>query len=119
MSLQIPLDAPRQRTAPIQPTAFCVRVTPGIWSFQAEAAETVLQAALRAGVELPSACRNGTCRVCLCRLEQGRVHYRIEWPGVSADEKREGYFLPCVAYAMSDLVIAQPDAALGNKPVRP
>jgi ferredoxin len=90
-----------------------------MWSFQAEAAETVLQAALQAGVELPSACRNGTCRACLCRLEQGRVHYRIEWPGVSADEKREGYFLPCVACAMSDLVIAQPGAELRDKPARP
>jgi hypothetical protein len=35
----------------------------------------------------------------------GRVSYQIEWPGVSAEEKAEGYILPCVAIAQSDLVI--------------
>jgi hypothetical protein len=33
------------------------------------------------------------------------VHYRIEWPGLSADEKREGYILPCVAYPDSDITL--------------
>lgn len=32
----------------------------------------------------------------------------IEWPGLSFDEKREGYILPCVALARSDLVIVLP-----------
>ena len=35
----------------------------------------------------------------------GSVHYRIAWPGVSADEKREGWILPCVAYPTSDLCL--------------
>lgn len=67
--------------------------------------QTLLQAALAAGVAMPRSCRNGTCRACMCRLLEGRVHYRIEWPGLLAEEKREGWILPCVAYAQSDLVI--------------
>ncbi|WP_255246563.1 2Fe-2S iron-sulfur cluster-binding protein, partial [Burkholderia pseudomallei] len=51
-----------------------------------------------------------TCRTCLCRLREGSVAYRIEWPGVSAEEKAEGYILPCVAIAQSDLVIEVPHA---------
>ncbi|WP_365713268.1 hypothetical protein [Piscinibacter sp.] len=39
---------------------------------------------------------------------QGRVHHRIEWPGLSADEKAEGWVLPCVAVADSDVVLWQP-----------
>lgn len=80
------------------------------WTFAAAAAETVLQAAERAGVRLPSSCRNGTCRTCLCRVVSGTVQYRIDWPGVSADERRDGYFLPCVAVGATDLVIEAPAA---------
>ena len=52
---------------------------------------------------LQSSCRNGTCRTCICRLVSGEVAYRIEWPGLSADEKAQGYILPCVAYPLSDV----------------
>lgn len=65
----------------------------------------LLLAAQRAGLLLPSSCRNGTCRACICQLTSGRVAYRIDWPGLSAEEKREGWILPCVAYPVSDVVI--------------
>lgn len=67
-----------------------------------------MQAAQAAGIELPSSCRNGTCRTCLCRLRSGTVAYAIAWPGVSAEERADGYFLPCAASATSDLVVDQP-----------
>ena len=38
------------------------------------------------------------------------MRYKIEWPGLSLDEKREGYILPCVAVAQGDLVIVAPAA---------
>jgi hypothetical protein len=50
--------------------------------FDAEAPDTVLQAAERAGVRLPSSCRNGTCRTCICQ-SSGTVRYKIDWPGLS------------------------------------
>jgi hypothetical protein len=31
------------------------------------------------------------------------VHYEIEWPGLSTEEKLEGYVLPCVAFPCSDV----------------
>jgi hypothetical protein len=36
------------------------------------------------------------------------VRYLVEWPGLSIEEKRDGYLLPCVAVAQSDLVIEAP-----------
>ncbi len=93
---------------PYQSTTYRITVEPGNWQFTASEPQTVLQSALLAGLELPSSCRNGTCRTCMCRLTQGHIRYQIEWPGVSAEEKSEGYFLPCVAHAQSDLVIEQP-----------
>ena len=81
------------------------------WTFDAEASDTVLEAAEQAGMRLPSSCRNGTCRTCICLSTSGAVRYKIEWPGLSLDEKREGYILPCVAIATSDLTIEAPAAS--------
>jgi len=80
------------------------------WTFEAEAPATVLQSAELAGIRLPSSCRNGTCRTCICLSSGGVVRYKIEWPGLSLDEKREGYILPCVAIAESDLTLITPAA---------
>ena len=79
-----------------------MRIAPDGWVFAAAPDQSVLQAALAAGVELESSCRNGTCRTCLCRLVEGHVAYPMAWPGVSAEEKAQGWFLPCVAQARSD-----------------
>lgn len=87
-----------------------VRVEPKGLSFETDTDASVLEAAELGGVRLPSSCRNGTCRTCLCQLRSGSVRYRIDWPGLSLDEKREGYILPCVALATSDLVIEAPAA---------
>lgn len=67
--------------------------------------ESLLESAERAGIELLSSCRNGTCRTCMCRLVAGEVRYRIEWPGLSREEKAEGWVLPCVAEAVKDAAI--------------
>ena len=80
------------------------------WQCEAGAETSVLVAAEQAGIRLPSSCRNGTCRTCLCQLRSGSVRYRIEWPGLSLDEKREGYILPCVAVAETDLTLIAPAA---------
>lgn len=88
---------------------FSARAEPMGLGFKAPADLTLLQAAEQAGLDelkMDSSCRNGTCRTCICLLASGAVHYRIEWPGLSLDEKKEGFILPCVAYPVSDVVIA-------------
>ncbi|MDB5967085.1 MAG: ferredoxin [Polaromonas sp.] len=92
------------RDAPTR-EVFCGRVAGVDVAFEAPADTPLLAAAEAAGVAMASSCRNGTCRTCLCRLLQGRVAYRIDWPGLSTDEKRKGFILPCVAYPLSDVVI--------------
>ena len=79
--------------------------------FSAPADLPLLQAAEQSGIpglQMSSSCRNGTCRTCICQLLEGQVSYRMDWPGLSADEKREGWILPCVAYPLSDVVIDLP-----------
>lgn len=88
---------------------FTARLAPDGPAFAAPTDMPLLKAAELAGLGLASSCRNGTCRTCLCRLASGQVAYRIEWPGLSAEEKREGFILPCVAYPLSDVVIQPAD----------
>jgi ferredoxin len=99
-----PVDASRR--APL----FHVVIQPSGVAFDAPADRPLLESAREAGVVLPSSCRNGTCRACLARLVSGRVVYRIEWPGLSADEKADGFVLPCCAYPAAALVLAAPRA---------
>jgi ferredoxin len=94
-------DTHRSYTMTIAPLNRCIQVSPD---------STLLQSAREAGIRLPNSCRNGTCRACLCRLSEGSITYRIEWPGVSREEKAEGWVLPCVAYPTSDLVLEAPAA---------
>lgn len=91
--------------------AYPVLVQPAGLRFEAGADTSLLMAAQGAGVKLPSSCRNGTCRACMCLLLEGSVDYLIEWPGLSRDEKEEGWILPCVARAASALEIQAPLAA--------
>ncbi|MBT2325171.1 2Fe-2S iron-sulfur cluster binding domain-containing protein [Variovorax paradoxus] len=86
------------------------RIEPGGFDVDLEPDRTLLQSADAAGIELPSSCRNGTCRTCICKLVAGQVRYRIEWPGVSADEKAEGWILPCVAEPQGDVTLDVPYA---------
>ena len=93
------------------PKILRLTLLPGGWQVPVPAGQSLLQAALAAGVRLPNSCRNGSCRSCLVRLESGQIHYTIAWPGLLAEEKAEGWILPCVACADSDLVITAPGAS--------
>ena len=84
---------------------FTVTLAPDQLQFPADSALTVLQSALKADIQLPSSCRNGTCRTCVCTLLSGQISYNIDWPGLSLEEKQAGLILPCVAHPQSDLEI--------------
>jgi ferredoxin len=89
-------------------TRHTIVLQPSGIAFEADGETSILHAAESAGLELPSSCRNGTCRTCICRVRSGEAAHLIEWPGLSFDEKREGWILPCVAVARGALEIEAP-----------
>jgi ferredoxin len=89
-------------------TSHTILLQPSGIAYQADEATSLLAAAEAAGIALPSSCRNGTCRTCICRVRSGAAAHLIEWPGLSFDEKREGWILPCVAVAQGELEIEAP-----------
>jgi ferredoxin len=87
------------------PPLFTAKVEPGDQQFDAWANQPLLLSAEQGGINWPSSCRNGACRTCISQLDEGTVRYEIEWPSLSAEEKAEGYVLPCVAFPCSDLTL--------------
>jgi len=71
--------------------------------FTANGQNSLMECAQEFEINIPSSCRNGTCRTCMTRSKSGVVRYDIGWPGLSQEEKLEGWILPCVAIACSDL----------------
>jgi CDP-4-dehydro-6-deoxyglucose reductase len=68
--------------------------------------EPILDAALRAHVNLPHSCKGGNCGSCRARLVSGEVRYPRGMPlGLTADEIARGYVLLCQARAASDVVV--------------
>jgi CDP-4-dehydro-6-deoxyglucose reductase len=74
--------------------------------FQVAAEETILDAALDAGFNLPHSCRGGNCGACRARLIAGRVEYPNGEPlGLSREEVEQGFVLLCQAHATSDVTM--------------
>lgn len=77
--------------------------------------ETVLEAALRQGLNLPYVCRDGACGACKGKILSGTVDHGTYQHGVLTDaEKAEGMALFCCAKPLSDLEIE----CYINEPVR-
>jgi CDP-4-dehydro-6-deoxyglucose reductase len=69
-------------------------------------AESILQAALNAGLVLPYGCRDGACGSCKGKLIEGRIDYgHCSEKALSAREREQGFALFCQAKPLSDVVI--------------
>jgi len=70
----------------------------------AKKGETILEAALRQGLNLPYQCRDGACGTCKGKILKGTVDYGTYQKGVLTDsEKDQGMALFCCAKPLSDL----------------
>jgi CDP-4-dehydro-6-deoxyglucose reductase, E3 len=75
-----------------------VTLLPGQQVVPVKASESILDAALRSGLNLPHSCKGGHCGSCRARIIAGQIHYPLgSPPGITAQEQREGYALLCQA----------------------
>lgn len=86
--------------------SYKITVRPSGHTFEAEPSETLLQAGLRAGLNLGHSCANGSCGDCRARLLAGEIsplnHYDYRF---SELEKQQGWFLMCSCRALNDVEI--------------
>ncbi len=99
---------------------FQVTVTPSGHQFSCEDGETVLSAALRAGVGLPYGCKNGACGSCKGKVLEGSVTHGVhQQRALSETEEAQGAALFCCARPHSDLTIeAREIQSSGDYPVK-
>ncbi|MGL6082626.1 MAG: 1,2-phenylacetyl-CoA epoxidase subunit PaaE [Gammaproteobacteria bacterium] len=58
--------------------------------------DSILDAALRAGADLPYACKGGVCATCKCKVLEGQVEMAVNY-SLEEDEIQRGYVLSCQA----------------------
>jgi len=86
--------------------SYSVKIEPSGHSFTVEADESVLDAGLRQGVNLPYGCRDGACGACLGKLKSGQVSYPDGPPiALSEEDEAQAMAVFCQAHAQSDLII--------------
>lgn len=74
--------------------------------FEVKPSQTVLQAAIDAGVNLPYGCRNGACGACKGKVLSGKVmHDDYQRSAMTDEELATGNALFCCARPLEDLVI--------------
>ncbi len=94
--------------------------------FDCEPHETVLAAALRAGLNLPHSCKGGHCASCRARVLTGRVEYPEQRlpAGITSAEADERYALLCQVRPVGDVTVETrdirpaPDVEIRNLPCR-
>ncbi len=95
--------APEQRPGE-QTSSFTVRLSRSGKTFTMESSETVLAAARKAGVPMPSSCSQGICGTCKTRLLEGTVEMKHNG-GIRPREIDKGLRLMCCSKPTSDLVL--------------
>src|SRR6185312_14326185 len=65
--------------------------------------EAILDAALRAGVDLPFACKGGMCSTCRAKLVEGEARMEVNY-SLEPWELEKGFILTCQARPVSDRV---------------
>lgn len=95
--------------------SFKVTVLPSQHEFTVEDGQSVLDAALAAGIVLPYSCRNGACTTCKGRVVEGSYDAGHGAAQVLTDEEREqGYTLFCQARPLTDLTIEAQEVRMAS-----
>ncbi|WP_102226940.1 2Fe-2S iron-sulfur cluster-binding protein [Acidimangrovimonas sediminis] len=110
-----PADGSTPRKAPVERPAEGVAVEVILdgarRAFRLEPGDAdLIEAAHRAGVELPWSCRGGMCCTCRCKVEEGAVEMAQNW-SLEPWEVEAGYVLGCQAQPRGEKLVLDFDAA--------
>ncbi|MBN3777961.1 hybrid-cluster NAD(P)-dependent oxidoreductase [Burkholderia sp. Ac-20345] len=83
---------------------FTIKLSRSSKTFTMNATDTVLSAARKAGVAIPSSCSQGICGTCKTRVLEGTVNMQHNG-GIRDREVQKGFRLLCCSRPTSDLVL--------------
>ena len=70
--------------------------------------ESVLDSGLKAGADLPFACKGGVCSTCKCKIIEGAAEMKLNY-ALEDDELEQNYLLSCQAIPTTDELIIDYD----------
>ncbi len=70
--------------------------------------DTILDAALKLGADLPFACKGGVCSTCRAKLIEGEVEMEMNW-ALEPEEVEKGFILTCQSHPKTDRVVVDYD----------
>jgi phenylacetate-CoA oxygenase/reductase, PaaK subunit len=70
--------------------------------------DTILEAALKQGADLPYSCKGGVCSTCKARLVEGAVDMEVHY-ALEQEEIDEGYILTCQSHPRTEKVVVDFD----------
>lgn len=70
--------------------------------------DTILDAALKMGADLPFACKGGVCCTCRAKITEGQVEMEVNY-ALEPDEVEKGFVLTCQSHPRTDRVVVDFD----------
>ena len=70
--------------------------------------DSILDAALKQGADLPFACKGGVCCTCKAKLLEGEVEMDVNW-GLEQEEVEQGFILTCQSHPKTKKVVVDFD----------
>lgn len=70
--------------------------------------QSILEAALAKGADLPYACKGGVCCTCRAKLVEGEVEMEVNY-GLEEDEIQQGFILTCQSHPKTSKVVVDFD----------
>ncbi len=70
--------------------------------------DSILDTALKNGMDLPFACKGGVCCTCRAKVEEGKVEMDVNY-ALEEDEVEAGFVLTCQAHPLTDKVVVNFD----------
>ena len=66
--------------------------------------DSVLDAALKLGADLPFACKGGVCASCRAKLVEGKVAMEMNW-ALEPEEVEQGFILTCQSHPTTERLV--------------
>ncbi|MBS4064170.1 MAG: phenylacetate-CoA oxygenase/reductase subunit PaaK [Chitinophagaceae bacterium] len=70
--------------------------------------DTILDAAMQQGADVPYACKGGVCCTCKAKLVEGKVEMDVHW-GLDHEELEQGFILTCQSHPMTEKIVVDFD----------
>ncbi len=106
-ALSQPIAAEKKWTPPAQPVLAQVTITLDGKTFtfnHTSSGVPILDAALKAGADLPFSCKGGVCCTCKAKLLEGEVDMEVNY-GLEQEEVDKGYVLTCQSHPRTGKIV--------------